>query len=38
VSLRGAYAILGDFYDETAPGDDDPDDVWTTTLMVNVPF
>ncbi len=40
VSLRGAYAILGDFYDKTAFDKDgaDPDDVWTTTLMVNVPF
>jgi len=39
VSLRGAYAILGDFFDGVSDvEDEDADDVWTTTLMVNVPF
>lgn len=37
VSLRGAYALLGDFYD-AAPGGKDPDDIYKVALMVNVPY
>ena len=44
VSLRGAYAVFGDFYDNTVRNDagqgatGDPDDVYKVALMVNVPF
>lgn len=37
VSLRGAYALLGDFYDAAAGGKD-PDDLYKLILMVNVPY
>jgi len=37
VSIRGAYASLGDFYD-AAPGLQDPDDLWKAVLMINVPY
>lgn len=44
VSLRGAYAAFGDFYDDTVRDDEgegslgNPDDVYRVALMVNVPF
>jgi hypothetical protein len=38
ISLRAAYAVFGDFYDNTVEDGDDPDDVYKVTLMVNVPF
>jgi hypothetical protein len=40
VSLNGAYAFLGDFYDKTAGdnGDQDPDDQYMAYLMVNIPY
>lgn len=37
ISLRGAYALLGDFYDGQAGGSD-PDDLYKVTAMINVPF
>lgn len=37
VSLRGAYAVLGDFYDAPAGGSD-PDDLYQVVLMLNVPY
>lgn len=37
VSLNGAYAFLGDFYD-AAPGGQDPDNMYKLNFMVNVPF
>lgn len=37
VSLNGAYAFLGDFYD-AAPGGQDPDNMYKVNFMVNVPF
>jgi hypothetical protein len=37
VSLRGAYAVLGSFYDESAGGED-PDDLYKLALMVNIPY
>jgi hypothetical protein len=44
VSARVAYAVFGDFYDDSARDDKgegrigDPDDVYKAVLMVNVPF
>jgi hypothetical protein len=38
VSLNLSYAGYGDFYDNTAPGSDDPDGTYKSYLMVNVPF
>ncbi len=38
VSLNGAYAWLGDFYDKTATGGDDPDGQYETYVMVNIPY
>ena len=37
LSLNAAYASFGDFYDNTAGGDD-PDSIYKSYLMVNVPF
>lgn len=37
VSLNGAYAFVGDFYD-AAPGGQDPDNMYKLNFMVNVPF
>lgn len=37
VSLNGAYAFLGDFYD-AAPGGQDPDNMYKVNFMVNVPY
>jgi len=37
VSVRAAYAGLGDFYD-AGPGNKDPDDPYKVVLMVNVPY
>ncbi|WP_429886163.1 hypothetical protein [Geoalkalibacter halelectricus] len=37
VSLRGAYAFLGDFYD-TPANNNDADDLYTVALMARVPF
>jgi hypothetical protein len=36
-SLRGAYAVLGDFYDAPAGGSD-PDDLYNVVLMLNIPY
>lgn len=38
VSLRGAYALLGDFYDKTNVEGKDPDDLYKLIAMVNVPY
>lgn len=42
LSLRGAYAAFGDFYDDSVTGDsgqvDDPDNVYKVAMMVNVKF
>lgn len=38
VSLRGAYGMLGGFYDATTAGADDPDDIYKVVGMVNVSF
>ncbi|MDF1554890.1 MAG: hypothetical protein P1P84_17610 [Deferrisomatales bacterium] len=38
VSLNGAYAFLGDFYDKTAADGDDPDAQYMAYLMVNIPY
>ncbi|MDT8441564.1 MAG: hypothetical protein RQ723_07875 [Desulfuromonadales bacterium] len=38
VSLNGAYASFGDFYDNTVNGTDDPDSIYKVYAMVNVPF
>ncbi len=38
VSLNGAYAWLGDFFDKTVNNNDDPDGQYLTYVMVNVPF
>lgn len=38
VSLRGAYALLGDFYDKTNAEGKDPDDLYKLIAMVNVPY
>ncbi|HSH68857.1 MAG TPA: hypothetical protein VK997_02985 [Deferrisomatales bacterium] len=38
VSLNGAYAFLGDFYDKTATDGDDPDAQYMAYLMVNIPY
>jgi hypothetical protein len=38
ISLRGAYAYLGDFYDGQAAGGSDPDDLYKVTAMIQVPF
>lgn len=37
LSVNAAYASFGDFYDNTAGGDD-PDGIYKAYLMVNVPF
>ena len=37
VSLNGAYAFLGDFYD-AAPGGQDPDNMYKVNFMINVPY
>ena len=37
LSLRGAYAFLGDFYDTDA-NNNDADDIYTVGLMARVPF
>lgn len=37
VSLNGAYAFVGDFYDSATPGQD-PDNMYKLNFMVNVPF
>jgi hypothetical protein len=36
-SLRGAYAMLGDFYDKTVAGDD-PEDMYQLVLMLNIGY
>ncbi len=38
VSLRGSYAFLGSFFDSMNPAVGDPDNLWTTTMMVNVGY
>ena len=39
LSLRGAYAFLGDFFDTTAAGSSaDPDDPWKVVGMINVNY
>jgi len=44
LSLRGAYAGFGDFYDNSVDsngdtiGDDDPDDIYKAVAMINVAF
>lgn len=42
ISLRGAYAFLGDFYDKAALDDNeeatDPDDLYNVVLMLSVPY
>ncbi|MDW7709518.1 MAG: hypothetical protein SCH98_03520 [Deferrisomatales bacterium] len=38
LNLRGAYALLGDFYDGQAAGGRDPDDLYITVLMLNIPY
>lgn len=38
LSINGAYAMLGDFFDETAVNDQDPDDLYTVYLMAKVAF
>lgn len=39
LSLRGAYAFLGDFFDTTAAGSStDPDDPWKVVGMINVSY
>ncbi|UWZ80331.1 hypothetical protein L9S41_02750 [Geoalkalibacter halelectricus] len=38
VSLRGAYAFLGKFYDDVDVNNNDADDVYTVALMARVPF
>jgi len=38
ISLRGAYAYLGDFYDGQAAGGRDPDNLYKVTAMIHVPF
>ncbi len=37
LSLRGAYAVLGDFYDNTASGDD-PENFWKVVAMLNIAY
>jgi len=42
LSLRGAYAVFGDFYDDTVTNEngnpDSPDNVYKVSMMINVPF
>ncbi len=38
VSLRGAYGMLGNFYDKQAADGEDPDDLYKLIAMVNVPY
>jgi hypothetical protein len=37
LSLRGSYALLGSFYDDSAAGED-PDNAYMAALMLNVAF
>jgi hypothetical protein len=37
VALRGAYALVGDFYD-AAPGGTDPDDLTTVSVVLNIGY
>jgi hypothetical protein len=37
ISLRGAYAVLGDFYDGQAGGAD-PDNLYKIAAMISIPF
>jgi hypothetical protein len=36
LSLRGAYAFLGEFFDDNVNGD--PDDAWKAVAMINVAY
>lgn len=38
LSLRGSYAFLGKFYNDTTLNNNDPDDLYTVALMARVPF
>lgn len=38
VSLNGAYAFLGDFYDAAPGGGQDPDNMYKVNFMINVPY
>lgn len=38
LSVRGSYAALGNFYDKTAPGLADPDNMYTASLILDIPF
>jgi hypothetical protein len=37
-SLNGAYALLGDYWQDTAGLTDTPDDIWKGVAMLNVGF
>lgn len=38
LSLRGSYAMIGEFYEDQAFNNNDPDDAYTVALMARVPF